>query len=56
MNTTFINVKVTRCDAKFQKNCKGKFDDINAIVKYLEIQFYFTNSNFDQKDLYDPVK
>ena len=26
------------------------------MVKFLEIQFYFTNSNFDQKDLYDPVK
>jgi transcription elongation factor Elf1 len=55
-SSTYIHVKVTRCDKRYQKNCKGDFSDINNMVKFLDIQFYFTNSNFDQKDLYDPVK
>lgn len=54
--STFIQIRVTRCDKRYQKNCRGDFSDINNMVKFLEIQFYFTNSNFDQKDLYDPVK
>ena len=53
---TSIRVHIKRCDTS-QSGNKCKSDkEINELVNKLQVQFVFTNSNFDQRDIYDPVK
>lgn len=54
--STFINVKITRCNPlKLPNICKQELE-IDNFITDLEVQFVFTNSNFDQKDIHNPVK
>ncbi len=53
---TYLSVKIKRCNPRITPGmCKSE-QDINNLVNQLEVQLIFTNSNFDQRDLYDPVK
>lgn len=45
-NSTFINIKIARCDNSTFKNCKEKAE-IDNFVNNLEVEFVFTNSFFD---------
>lgn len=53
---TYMQIAFTRCDTSVRGNDCQSDKEITALVNQLEVQFVFSNANFDQKDLYDPVK
>jgi hypothetical protein len=53
---TQIKVRIKRCDRTNKTNVCKSDKEIDELVNKLQVQFVFTNSNFDQRDIYDPVK
>jgi hypothetical protein len=56
LNHTQIKVQIKRCNSKLTPGKCRSEEEINELVNKLQVQFLFTNSNFDQRDMLDPVK